>query len=228
VIRASERERIVNNFPVLLKRAHIPDGVTAKLKTQSGNINDGMRTMWIASFTAAAIIYLLMCLLYESLLAPLTVMTTVPAGVISVMGVLSLAQMPLDPMVLLGLFLLVGIVVNHGVVLVDRLRVTVPMHRLPRPNGGLSHRATLGVAAASRRRFTPVLLTSLTTIAAAVPMAFSPGLIYGTPIKGLGMSLSIGLTAATIFTLVMVPVVYQWLGICRAGTITLLRGGRTA
>lgn len=228
VIRSSERKRILTSFPVLLKRANIPDGVTVKLAQEREDLDDGMRTIWIALFAAAAIIYLLMCILYESLLAPLTVMTTVPAGIVSVMGVFSLARMPLDPMVMLGLFLLVGIVINHGVVLVDRLGVTVPMHRLPRPAGGISRRALLGIAAASRRRFTPVLLTSLTTIAAAVPMAFSPGRIFGIPINGLGVSLSIGLTAATVFTLVVVPVVYQWLGICRAGTIAMLRGGRTA
>ncbi len=225
-IRSSERKRILANFPALLARARIAPNVAVHLSETDTSRQDGMRTLWIALFAAAAIIYLLMCILYESLLAPLTVMTTVPAGIISVMGVFTIARMPLDPMVLLGLFLLVGIVINHGVVLVDRLGVTVPMHRLMRADGGPSRRALLAMAAASRRRFTPVLLTSLTTIAAAVPMAFSPGRVFGAPISGLGLSLSIGLTAATVFTLLVVPIVYQWLGISRAGTLALLRGGR--
>lgn len=225
-IRASERRRILATFPTLLARARIPANVAVKLKEENIGREDGMRTLWIALFSAAAIIYLLMCILYESLLAPLTVMTTVPAGIVSVMGVFTIARMPMDPMVVLGLFLLVGIVINHGVVLVDRLGVTVPMHRLMRSDGTASRRAMLAMAAASRRRFTPVLLTSLTTIAAAVPMAFSPGRVFGAPISGLGLSLSIGLTAATVFTLLVVPIVYQWLGLSRAGTLALLRGGR--
>ncbi len=225
-IRRSERKRILANFPALLQRANLPANVAVQLRQNDTSRDDGMRSLWLALFSAAAIIYLLMCILYESLLAPLTVMTTVPAGIVSVMGVFKVAGMPLDPMVVLGLFLLVGIVINHGVVLVDRLGVTVPMHRLMRVDGHLSRRALLGMAAASRRRFTPVLLTSLTTIAAAVPMAFSPGRVFGAPISGLGLSLSIGLTAATVFTLLVVPIVYQWLGISRAGTRTLLRGGR--
>jgi multidrug efflux pump subunit AcrB len=69
-----------------------------------------------------------------------------------------------------------------------------------------------------------VVLTSLTTIAAAVPMAFSNGRIFGSPMDSLGLSLSIGLLAATLFTLVIVPVVYQWLAIARAGTMTLFTG----
>jgi multidrug efflux pump subunit AcrB len=225
-IRRSERKRILANFPALLQRANLPANVAVRLRQDDTSRDDGMRSLWLALFSAAAIIYLLMCILYESLLAPLTVMTTVPAGIISVMGVFKVAGMPLDPMVVLGLFLLVGIVINHGVVLVDRLGVTVPMHRMLRPDGQLSRRALLGMAAASRRRFTPVLLTSLTTIAAAVPMAFSPGRVFGAPISGLGLSLSIGLTAATVFTLLVVPIVYQWLGLGRAGTHTLLRGGK--
>jgi multidrug efflux pump subunit AcrB len=226
-IRMSERKRILSNFPALLARAHIPDGVEVRLAEQGHEVNDGVTALWIAMVTAAAVIYLLMCILYESLLAPLTVMTTVPAGIISVMGVFTIADIPMDPMVVLGLFLLVGIVINHGVVLVDRLGVTVPMHRLMRPDGKASHRALLAMAAASRRRFTPVVLTSLTTIAAAVPMTFSPGRIFGAPISSLGLSLSIGLTAATVFTLIVVPIVYQWLGLTRAGMLALLRGGRS-
>lgn len=225
-IRKGERQRILATFPALLARARIAPNVAVHLREADTSRQDGMRTLWIALFAAAAIIYLLMCILYESLLAPLTVMTTVPAGIISVMGVFTIARMPLDPMVVLGLFLLVGIVINHGVVLVDRLGVTVPMHRLMRADGALSRRALLAMAAASRRRFTPVLLTSLTTIAAAVPMAFSPARIFNAPISGLGLSLSIGLTAATVFTLLVVPIVYQWLGLSRAGTLALLRGGR--
>ena len=225
-IRSSERKRILENFPALLARARIPANVAVRLKEDTETQEDGMRTLLIATFSAAAIIYLLMCILYESLLAPLTVMTTVPAAIVSVLGAFTVARMPLDMMVYLGLFLLVGIVINHGVVLVDRLGVTVPMHRLMRRDGNISRRALLAMAAASRRRFTPVLLTSLTTIAAAVPMAFSPGRIFGAPISGLGLSLSIGLIAATVFTLLVVPIVYQWLGISRAGTLALLRGGR--
>ena len=225
-IRQSERKRILRNFPALLARAHIPDGVEVRLAEQGRDRNDGVSALWIAMAIAAVVIYLLMCILYESLLAPLTVMTTVPAGIVSVMGVFTIAGIPMDMMVVLGLFLLVGIVINHGVVLVDRLGVTVPMPRLMRPDGRASNRALLAMAAASRRRFTPVVLTSLTTIAAAVPMTFSHGRIFGAPISSLGLSLSIGLTAATAFTLIVVPIVYQWLGLTRAGTLALLRGGR--
>ncbi len=220
VILASERKRILATFPALLVRAQVPDGVAVAVTEGERGGDDGRRELWIALVAAAAIIYLLMCILNESLLAPLTVMTTVPAGVIAVLGVFTLARLPQDQMVVLGLFLLVGIVVNHGVVLVDRLATTVPMHRLA------GRRSLLAVAAAARRRFTPVLLTSLTTIAGALPMALSHGRVLDAPIASLGLALAIGLGAATVFTLIVVPIVYQWLGRTRAGLVALLCGGR--
>jgi multidrug efflux pump len=220
----SERARILAQLPELIVRAGIPNGVAIKASEDSNEASDSMWSLWIATFTAGAIIYFIMCILYESLLAPLTMMTTIPAGIISVLGIYTAAQLPMNPRVILGLFLLVGIVINHGVVLVDRMTTTVPMFRF---GGRTSDRtATIAIAAAARRRFTPVLLTSLTTIAAAVPMSFSHGRIFGQPIASLGLSLGIGLVAATVFTLVMVPIVYQWLAFTRAGTITLFTNRR--
>ena len=221
----SEQQRIMNDLPTIIARANIPNGVVVKPQTSNNDMQDSMRWLLIACLLACAIIYLLMCILYESLLAPLTMITTVPAGIVSVLGIYAIAGLPMDPMVMLGLFLLVGIVINHGVVLVDRMAVTVPMHRLTNRS---SHRTVhLAIAASARRRFTPVLLTSLTTIAAAVPMAFSHGRILGSPIDSLGLSLGIGLTAATVFTLGVVPIVYQWLALTRTGTITLFSGKKS-
>jgi multidrug efflux pump subunit AcrB len=99
---------------------------------------------------------------------------------------------------------------------------------MPRLDQGLSsavwqRRPMLAIAAAARNRFTPVLLTSLTTIAGAVPMAFSHGRLNSTPICGLGRALALGLTCALIFTLVIVPIVYHWLGAARAGFLRLAR-----
>ena len=123
-------------------------------------------------------------------------------------------------MVQLGSFLLIGIVINHGVVLVDRIGGSVPMHRLQRPD---RRTALLAVAAASRRRFSPVVLTSLVTIAGALPMAFGHGRLAGAVISGLGASLAIGMACALLFTLLVVPLVYRWLAAFRTGAVRLAK-----
>ncbi len=221
----SERQRILDNLPELITRADIPNGVAVKPKLFANNEDESKWALLLATLIAAVIVYLLMAILYESLLAPLTMMTTVPAAILSVKALYLVLQIPMSPMDYLGILLLVGIVINNGVVLVDRMVMTVPMHRIQ----GRSYQrmATIAMAAAARRRFTPVLLTSLTTIAAAVPMSFSDGRIFGQPIASLGVSLGIGLTAATVFTLAVVPIFYQWLAITRAGTLTLLSNKRS-
>jgi multidrug efflux pump subunit AcrB len=126
----------------------------------------------------------------------------------------------LDDMVKVGSFLLIGIVINHGVVLIDRIGRSVPMARL---DGRDRRLPLLAIAAASRRRFSPVVLTSLVTIAGALPMAFGHGRFDGAVIAGLGMSLAIGMACALFFTLLMVPLVYRWLAALRGFLIRLVR-----
>lgn len=174
--------------------------------------------MLMAMVLAALIVYLLMGVLYESILAPLSLMLTVPVVFVSVQGVFKLTGMQLDNMVQLGSFLLIGVVVNHGVVLIDRITTCAPMARLNRAQTRLP---LLAIAAGARRRFTPVVLTSLVTIAGAFPMIFGNGRINGDSIAGLGASLAIGMGLGMFFTLLVVPVVYRWLAALRTGLIHL-------
>jgi multidrug efflux pump subunit AcrB len=174
--------------------------------------------MVFATCLAVLIIYLLMGVLYESILAPLALIITVPIVFVSVTGVFKLTGMQLDNMVQLGCFLLIGVVVNHGVVLIDRISSCAPMNRLNRTQQRLP---LLAIAAGARRRFTPVVLTSLVTIAGAFPMIFGDGRINGDSIAGLGASLAIGMALGMFFTLLVVPVIYRWLAALRTGLIRL-------
>jgi HAE1 family hydrophobic/amphiphilic exporter-1 len=219
------REQFIEHLPELAAKADLPAGTRVTLSRWDQRMRESRTALILACVMSIAIIYLLMGILYESVVAPLALMVTVPTAIVSVLAAFNLARLAVDQMVLLGLFLLVGIVINHGVVLVDRIGALVPMARLEHLTepGRRPRRALLAIAAASRRRFTPVLLTSLTTIAGAVPMAFGHGRIMGSSIAGLGWSLGIGLSCALLFTLLMVPIVYEWLGALRVGILRLAR-----
>ncbi len=223
LVESGAREDLIERMPLLAEQADLPAGATVTLSHWEQHMRESKEAMIFAMYLSVGIIYLLMGILYESMVAPLALMLTVPMAIVCVIALFKAMGLPVDQMAMLGLFLLVGIVVNHGVVLVDRIGKRVPMARLDAPGQGGRRRALLAVAAAARNRFTPVLLTSLTTIAGAVPMAFSNGRLNSSPISGLGRSLAIGLTCALIFTLVVVPIVYQWLGALRAAMLRLAR-----
>jgi HAE1 family hydrophobic/amphiphilic exporter-1 len=145
-------------------------------------------------------------------------MITVPMAIGSLLFWISLTDMPLGLMALLGLLLLFGIAVNNGVVLVDHLCQRVPFQSWRR-----SPRQARRVALASARRLMPVLLTTLTSLWGALPMALGPGRIAGIPLAGLGQTIAVGLVGSTLFTLVLVPLVYALLGSGRRAASRLAR-----
>ena len=201
-----------------LKRADVPPATQIALSWWDERSQSQGRQMTIAMVLAAVIIYLLMGILYESVLAPLALMITVPLVYVFVQAAFKLTGLPLDKMVEVGSFLLIGVIVNHGVVLIDRIGASVPMHRLARTNRRLP---LLAIAAGARRRFTPVVLTSLVTIAGSFPMIFGNGRFNGDSVAGLGASLAIGMTCGMVFTLLVVPLIYRWLAALRFGLLRL-------
>lgn len=218
MVEPAHHARIRDSLPDLLARADVPPATQIGLSWWEEHMAKQQYQMLFATGLAVLIIYLLMGVLYESILAPLALIVTVPIVYFSVIGIFKLTGMQLDNMVTLGSFLLIGVVVNHGVVLIDRIGYCAPMDRLNRTKMRLP---LLAIAAGARRRFTPVVLTSLVTIAGAFPMIFGDGRINGDSIAGLGASLAIGMALGMFFTLLVVPVIYRWLAALRAGLIHL-------
>ncbi len=218
MVEPAQHARIRGELSNLLARADVPPATQIGLSWWEEHIAKQQWQMKLATLLAVVIIYLLMGVLYESVLAPLALMITVPVVFVSVQGVFKITGMQLDNMVTLGSFLLIGVVVNHGVVLIDRIGTCAPMNRLNRRQQRLP---LLAIAAGARRRFTPVVLTSLVTIAGAFPMIFGDGRINGDSIAGLGASLAIGMALGMFFTLLVVPLIYRWLAAFRSGMIHL-------
>ncbi|HEX3132961.1 MAG TPA: efflux RND transporter permease subunit, partial [Planctomycetota bacterium] len=116
----------------LLARADVPPATQIGLSWWEEHLAKQQQQMLVAVFLSGVIIYLLMGVLYESVLAPLSLMLTVPIVYLSVQGAFKAMGMQIDNMVQVGSFLLIGVVVNHGVVLIDRIGASVPMTRLAR------------------------------------------------------------------------------------------------
>jgi HAE1 family hydrophobic/amphiphilic exporter-1 len=143
-------------------------------------------------------VFLIMGVLFESFILPLSILTTIPLSLFGVYWTLFLTDTPLDSMAAIGLIILIGVVVNNGIVLIDlvtRLR-REGMNRLEALIEGGS------------RRLRPILMTALTTICGLMPMAVGSATFIGIPYAPLGRVVVGGLVAGTVLTLFFVPFMY--------------------
>ena len=150
---------------------------------------------------ALVVIYILLGILYESLIHPLTVLSTLPSAGVGAVLALMLFKLDLSIIALIGLFLLIGIVKKNAILIID---FALDAER----SRGLSPLAA--VREASLLRFRPILMTTLAAGLGALPLAigFGEGAELRRP---LGIAIIGGLLASQVITLLTTPVVYLYL-----------------
>lgn len=152
----------------------------------------------LALLAAVLLVYMVMASQFESLLNPFIILFTIPLGFIGVIWGLFVSGTTLSITALVGGMLLIGIVVNNGIVLIDYINQLRNIHDYP---------LWEAVVRGGRRRMRPILMTALTTILSMTPMALELG--SGAEIWApMARSVIGGLTASTFFTLVLIPVLY--------------------
>jgi multidrug efflux pump subunit AcrB len=158
--------------------------------------SDSMQSLLIAFVAAALGIYLLLLLLFNSVFQPLLVILAIPFGLIGVIAAFALHQEPLGFLAMLGVVGLTGIVVNDSLILVNEvnhLRESQPEQPF-----------AWAVVEATKVRLRPVLLTSVTTVAGLLPMAY--GLGGSDPFAApMALAMGYGILFATPLTLVLLP-----------------------
>lgn len=154
--------------------------------------------LMVSLLLSLVLVYMVLAAQYESLRDPLVVMLSVPVAAIGVVLVLVLTHTTLNVQSFIGCIMLGGIVVNNAILLVDQAG------RL-RSDGVSVHDA---VVEAGRRRLRPILMTTLTTVLALIPLALGVG--EGADAQApLARVVLGGLAASTVITLVLIPVVYS-------------------
>ncbi|MFC4409412.1 efflux RND transporter permease subunit [Chungangia koreensis] len=154
--------------------------------------------MILAVLLAVVLVYIVMAAQFESFNYPFVIMFTVPLMIIGVALGLVSTQTPLSIPSVIGILILIGIVVNNGIVLVDYIN--------QRKSEGLSTDDAIVVS--TRDRVRPILMTALTTILGLIPIAL--GLGEGTEInQPMGIVVIGGLVSSTFLTLYIVPIVYS-------------------
>ncbi len=201
----------------LASQIDLPEGVTFGEPRRRGrggqSQSDENQAMFFAMGLSVVFIYLLMGFLFESFILPLSIVLTIPLASIGVFWIHFLTGYDLDGLGLVGIVLLIGVVVNNGIVLVDYV------NRL-RARGESRRQAVLDAA---DRRFRPIMMTALTTIGGMIPLTFSGSSSIGISYTSFGLTLIGGMTTATLLTLLVVPVAYTLFDDLREVTSAVLR-----
>jgi len=207
------RQRLI----ALSNAIDLPEGVSFGANRGRPEPDEDLKAMGFAALLSVVFIYLLMGFLFESFILPLSILTTIPMAGIGVVWIHLLVGRDIDFLGVVGLVLLIGVVVNNGIVLVDyvnRLRIE-----------GVER--TEAILLAAGRRFRPIMMTALTTICGMVPLTLGGASSIGLSYKSFGYTLIGGLTTATLLTLLVVPVFYTLFDDLRERlTAVLRRAGR--
>ena len=178
----------------------MPEGCSYTMGGETENVDFMVQEMvqWMA--LALPFVYLVMVAQFQSLLSPFIVLFTVPLAFTGGLIGLLVTGQQLTMISLMGFIVLMGTVVNNGIVFVDyanQLRL-----------GGLERRAAL--VATGKTRMRPILMTTLTTVLAMLQMVFS-GDMASQLMSGMAIVIICGLSYATLMTLYIVPILYDML-----------------
>ena len=173
-------------------------GLSLDLGGQNKEMQVSFNSLRFAIILAIFLVYLVMAATFESFLHPFLVLFTIPFAVFGAYWAFFLTNEPLNAVGFVGLIVLAGVVVNNGIVLVDRI---LQLGRL-----GLDRDDAIRQAVQDRLR--PVMMTAATTIVGLLPIALATPTGDGFSFKGLAICVAGGLFASTFFTLWVVPVMY--------------------
>ncbi len=187
-------ERAVADVP-------LAEGFAIAIGGQNEEMVRSFQSMRFALALAVFLVYLVMASQFESLLHPFVIMFTIPLGLVGSGLALLVTGTTISVVVLIGLIMLAGIVVNNAIVLVDYV------NHLRRSEGMGKVEALIE---AGRVRFRPIMMTTSTTVLGLLPMALGMG--EGAEVRApMAITVIGGLLVSTMLTLVVVPVVYMLL-----------------
>jgi HAE1 family hydrophobic/amphiphilic exporter-1 len=176
----------------------VPPEISVNLAGQSLEQDVAFSSMIFAIFLAVFLVYLVMASQFESFIKPFIIMFTIPLGIIGVVIVGLVTGMSINVIVLIGLIILSGIIVNNAIVLVDYIGQLQKQ--------GMKKLEAIKTAAQIRWR--PILMTTITTVLALMPMAldYNEGFEIRIP---LALTLIGGLIFGTFLTLIFIPLAYN-------------------
>jgi HAE1 family hydrophobic/amphiphilic exporter-1 len=178
----------------------VPPSIRASLQGEALTFRDTVRDLSILMLLAVFVMYVVLAILYESYLHPLTVLSTLPTALVGGLLTLVIFGQQASLFAFVGMFMLMGIVKKNGIMIVDFARQRVDA----------GETAEQAIHDASMNRFRPILMTTLAAVIGALPIAFGFG-ADGSSRQPLGLVIVGGLVVSQFITLYVTPVIYLYL-----------------
>ena len=192
--------RAVAAVTAALDEAPLPPGLRAEMRGEEEERARTFGELRLAAVLAVVLVLMVLAGTFESLLHPVTVLAAIPLGLVGVAAVLVPAGQPVGMMAMLGLIVLAGVAVNDAVLLLSTARQLIAE--------GVERVEALVQAAGIRLR--PILMTTLTTVLALLPLAIGAG--EGSELRGpMAVTIVGGLLASTVGSVFVLPPLYLFI-----------------
>lgn len=189
-----------------------PSSISYKWGGDSENLADASTQLGAALAISIFLIYALLASQFENFVFPVIIIGSIPLALIGVVIGLLVTNQPIDVMVMIGVIMLAGIVVNNAIVLIDFIQMT-------RVRGMEREEA---VIESCRTRLRPILMTTATTVFGMLPLAMGMG--EGSEIyRGMAITTMFGLSFSTLLTLVVIPIFYTLVEDMNKGIIRFVK-----
>jgi HAE1 family hydrophobic/amphiphilic exporter-1 len=180
---------------------NLPAAITTSFQGNAQAFQDSLSTVPMLILAALVVVYIILGILYESFVHPITILSTLPSAGVGALATLMLFGFDFSLIALIGVILLIGIVKKNGIMMVDFAIVAERDHHLP---------AVEAIRRAAIMRFRPIMMTTMAAMLGGVPLMLGQG--TGSEIRQpLGYAMVGGLLVSQALTLFTTPVVYLYL-----------------
>jgi HAE1 family hydrophobic/amphiphilic exporter-1 len=184
-----------------MSAAIVPASVTTSFQGTASAFEDSLGNLWVLLILAIVVIYIVLGILYESFVHPLTILSGLPSAGLGALAILLLCHIDLDIYGFLGLIMLIGIVKKNAIMMID-FALEAQRH-----HGKSSEEA---IYEACLTRFRPIMMTTMAALMGGIPIALGIGAGAETR-QPLGLTVVGGLLVSQLVTLYITPVFYIYL-----------------